>query len=495
MARSLVDAGMPSRSRGSRLLLSLAILLAPLAGPGCGGKGGGPRAAAPAPAPLIASFAPAFGFAGTTMVTLKGAGFAGFTAVRFGGVAVASAKGAGEGQITVQVPPGAVTGAITVVTPRGSHTHPTAFTVLPAPAPAPEVTGFQPSAGAPGTTVVLSGTHLTGVRQVAFGGASAPVFVAEDATRILAEVPADAATGPLTVWTAAGTGVSQAVFTVLPAPVPHRLPPVVTAFTPLAGAPGTRVVLTGARLASALQVDFGGVASPQFNVQDDQTLVAYVPQGAVTGVITVLTAAGTGSSAAAFTLAAAPVLGVTGLDPGQGAPGDVVTVTGAGFTAATEVTFGGVAAPLIDVQDDTTVVAVVPDGAVTGPVGVLVPGGIHLSPMAFTIHGGGAPVAGLPVITEAFPTHGVPGTQVLLGGTGLLATTAVVFGPAAAREFRVLDDTALTAVVPPGAETGPITVANPAGLGVWGPFTVDSPGSRAGDHRVQPGGRHPRDSR
>ena len=463
----------PATTPGARILLALAILLGLLGTLACGGHGGG-RAATVTVPPRIQSFAPLSGVAGETTVTLTGVGFTGFTAVRFGTVAVATAKGEGDTRITVQVPAGATTGAITVVTPRGSHTSAASFLVLPRQVLPPVVSGFQPAEGAPGATVVLTGTGFAGTTQVAFGGAAATEFWERDGVTLEVRVPAGAVTGPLTVVTPAGTGTSQATFTVLPVPVPHRVAPAVTAFTPVQGAPGTRVVITGDHLAGATVVSFNGVASPLIEPQDDRTLAAYVPLGATTGPIAVATPGGTGVSAADFTVLAAPALGITGFDPDHGAPGDLVTVTGTGLAGATEVFFGGVGTVPVGDVTDTHLTAAVPAGAATGSVGVLVPGGIYTSAGDFTVIGGGpAPI--LPVLTGVNPTHGRPGALVALAGTGLQGTAQVDFGPAAALDFRAVDDTTVLVEVPPMAATGMITLATAAGLAQFGPFTVDPP--------------------
>ena len=310
----------PVRPAVARALFALAILPGLLGTLACGSNRGGVRAATAAVPPRIHSFAPVSGVAGETTVTLTGVGFTGFTAVRFGTVAVATAKGDGDTRITVQVPAGAATGAITVDTPRGSHASTAHFLVVPKRVLPPAVTGFDPAEGAPGATVVLAGTGFAGATQVAFGGVPATEFWVRDGIRIEARVPAGAATGPLTVVTPAGIGASQATYTVLPVPVPHRVAPAVTAFTPQRGIPGTRVVVTGWDLAGATQVSFNGMPSPRIEPQDDRTLAAYVPLGASTGPIAVATPGGTGVSAADFTVLPAPALGITGFDPTAAPP-------------------------------------------------------------------------------------------------------------------------------------------------------------------------------
>jgi streptogramin lyase len=80
-----------------------------------------------ASAPMIDSFAPASGPAGTT-VTITGSGFTGTTSVTFNGVSASFTTNT-DGKITATVPTGATTGRITVTTPNGSATSTSSFTV------------------------------------------------------------------------------------------------------------------------------------------------------------------------------------------------------------------------------------------------------------------------------------------------------------------------------------------------------------------------------
>ena len=61
------------------------------------------------------------------------------------------------------------------------------------------------------------------------------------------------------------------------------------------------------------------------------------------------------------------------------------------------------------------------------------------------------------------PRTGVAGKKVTLTGNGLAGVTAVTFGPAAAVFTLVKKDTEISAVVPTGATSGPITLIGPQG--------------------------------
>jgi uncharacterized repeat protein (TIGR01451 family) len=82
----------------------------------------------PIPLPLIASFSPKSGLAGTT-VTITGANFAGATAVAFAGTSATAFTVDSPTQITATVPAGATTGPISITTPLGAGASSSSFLV------------------------------------------------------------------------------------------------------------------------------------------------------------------------------------------------------------------------------------------------------------------------------------------------------------------------------------------------------------------------------
>ncbi len=75
-------------------------------------------------------------------------------------------------------------------------------------------------------------------------------------------------------------------------PARAESPPAISGFTPHAGPVGTKVVITGKRFSPLEGVKFGGGVNASGSFTSTQITVT-VPAGAVTGVITVLTANGT----------------------------------------------------------------------------------------------------------------------------------------------------------------------------------------------------------
>jgi phosphatidylinositol-3-phosphatase len=176
--------------------------------------------------PAVTAVSPASGpMAGGTTVTVTGTALTGTTKVLFGTVRAAAVTVDSDTQVTV-VSPSAPAGTvhIRVTTPAGTSPMVAAdrFTFVP---PPPAVTGVSPASGVAtgGTTVTVTGTHLTGATRVAFGTVVAtPVTVVSD-TQLTVVSPAEAP-GRKDVRVTTRGGTSPVVvadrFTVWPAGYP-----------------------------------------------------------------------------------------------------------------------------------------------------------------------------------------------------------------------------------------------------------------------------------
>ncbi|HZS03458.1 MAG TPA: IPT/TIG domain-containing protein [Blastocatellia bacterium] len=145
---------------------------------------------------------------------------------------------------------------------------------------------------------------------------------------------------------------------------------------------------------------------------------------------------------------------VTSINPTTGAVGSSVTVTGTNFTGVTAVRFANNVAATFAVNSDTQLTVTVPTGAVTGPITVTKPNCADARSPNFVVPG-----TGCPTVTGINPTTGVSGTRLAITGTNLSQVTAVRFAGNAAATFTVTSDTLITATVPAGAVTGPVTVS------------------------------------
>jgi hypothetical protein len=148
-------------------------------------------------------------------------------------------------------------------------------------------------------------------------------------------------------------------------------PPRITAFSPTKGLPGTRVTLTGRHLATTRAVLFNGQQA-SFEVISDSAVKATVPVGATSGNITVETAGGQATSSTAFTVLQPEIVLFT---PVQGEVGARVYLVGNRLATARDVYFNGVRSPRVKVYLDWVLSAVVPEGATTGKIQVVLQGG------------------------------------------------------------------------------------------------------------------------
>ncbi|WP_405177566.1 ice-binding family protein [Nocardia sp. NBC_01377] len=306
-------------------------------------------------APTLTSLNPAFGPpAGFNSVVITGSGFAnvGPISVLFGTTATTFTIDSNT-QLTAIVPPGTGTVNVTVQVLLDGTSNPLPYTYG---ALVPALTSLNPASGsaAGGTTVVLTGTNLTGVTSVSFGGTSATSFTVNSATQITAVTPAHVA-GAVQVTVTAPGGTSNGVtFTYIAVPtlasaVPNSGPPV----------GGTVVVLTGTGLTGTTAVSFGATPAPLFTVNSDTQITVLTPAHTAGAVQVTATTPGGTSNGVTFTY-------ISGL-----LPVNVGTASTFAVLGAATVTNGGATAITGDL-------GVSPGTAVTGfPPGTVTSGTIH----------------------------------------------------------------------------------------------------------------------
>lgn len=236
------------------------------------------------PLPVITGVSPNSGTVGT-VVTIDGQALFNIASVRFNGVPADSFGGTLE-RLVVQVPQGASSGPIEVTNHLGTTRSPEDFVVA-----GPSVSGFSPAAGKVGDQVTVTGAGFDDVSEVAFAGVPAEILWSSPST-IVARVPVQAGTGPITVTTANGVGASTSEFTVYQRPE-------ILSFTPTSGSVGTSVTIDGSGFGGATRVLFG-VTPASFALRSDKQIVATVPAGTKAGRVWVITPGGTATSARYF---------------------------------------------------------------------------------------------------------------------------------------------------------------------------------------------------
>jgi RHS repeat-associated protein len=173
----------------------------------------------------------------------------------------------------------------------------------------PIIDSFSPTTGPTGSTVTITGERFDGTsvanNVVSFTGSSGTPVQAQvsSATRsqLVVTVPAGAATGPIAVTTQGGTGTSSTNFVVANGPS-------ISGFSPASGEVGSTVTLTGQNFigtTGGTTMTFVGNTSsiPALITSLSATQVAVlVPNGAMTGPMTLTTTSGTATTASVFTV-------------------------------------------------------------------------------------------------------------------------------------------------------------------------------------------------
>lgn len=338
--------------------------------------------------PAISGVSPAESTAGT-VVTISGTNLKNISSVKFGSIDAegfdATANTATT--VTATVPAGAATGeqGITLSGPNGRAA--VTFTVLeatpepkPEPQPAtPVITGVTPAEGPAGTEIVIAGTGLSTPTEVLFGTVAITGFTAT-AESVNLTVPADAATGATTIKVTTAGGSATVDYTVTP-PVP-----VISSLSTISRIVGGKVSVNGFNLNLVTTVKLGEmVLEPEtITINPEGTKLTFtVPEGAVSGKVTLITADGT-EVVSEQTLTVPPPPPFT-FNPVMGPAGTQVTITGSGFTAESALMFGTTPITPVSVSEDgTQIVFVIPAETAVGTSGKITIGDV-VSPTSFHV--------------------------------------------------------------------------------------------------------------
>lgn len=370
--------------------------------------------------PYISSLSVSSGAVGAA-VTISGTTFGssqGSSTVKFNGTS-ATVTSWGASAIAVKVPTGATSGNV-VVTVSSQASNGIAFTVLPA----PTISSLSPTSGAVGASVSIVGANFgssQGSGSVSFAGSNA-VVTEWGSSIITATVPSGAASGNVLV-NAAGVPSNGVSFTVLPAPN-------ITGLSVTTGAAGTPVTISGTNFGSVQSsgsVTFNGTVAPVTS-WGASSIAVKVPSGATSGNV-VVNASGVPSNGVGFTVIPTPT--VASLSPTSGVVGTEVTISGSSFGAtqgSSTITLSGTSVTVVT-WSDTSIVAIVPSGAVTGSFSITRNGQTGNSG-TFTVSAlpSGWSDADVGSVGPAGSASYANGTFAVKGaGSGILSTTADQF--------------------------------------------------------------------
>ena len=332
--------------------------------------------------------------------------------------------------------------------------------------PEPGIISFSPTSGFVGGNVRILGVGVNSL-QIYFGGAQATVVTNVSDTAVTVQVPVGAASGRIHYRVPGGTiDSTSGSFTVLQTP---GGPPVITSFSPGAGAPGTRVRVRGTGFNRPdVKAFVGATPVVDLGISGDTLLTIIIPDGAASGKIKVATDRGTGLSGPYFVVTGRLAF-ITSFSPASARVGDTVTIRGKYLTGYRFVYFNGARANYTILLNDSTLRAQIPSGSTTGKI--LVQGASNQAYSATDLI-----IGAVPTITSFTPGSGPVGTRVRLRGRGLASPTSVKFGTVAATNYASSGDTLLTVIVPAGAiGSSQIFVTSLNGMGHTGAYFPITP--------------------
>lgn len=325
------------------------------------------------------------------------------------------------------------------------------------------VTSIAPAEGPTpgGTQVVVSGSELSSVHTVRFGGQNAASFTIDSATRLVATTPPGVAgAAALELVNDFGPGTSGTPFTYV-----DRAGPSIASLQPaqVPAGGGAQMVIHGAGFHSVTAVRFGGTAA-SFSVASDTQITATTPaMGAGAATVEVVTPFGTATGT--FTALNAPTL--SNITPGYGAQGGGATITLTGWDLATTtgVSFGGVNAASFAVASNNQLTVVTPPASTPGTVQVVVTtlGGVS-NPILYQY-------AATPVLTGISPARAsiAGGTSITLTGQNLDTAGFSIDGAGVSTTSRTATQATFTA---PAHVAGSVAVVATSMGGSSQPLTL-----------------------
>ncbi|HMX26525.1 MAG TPA: putative Ig domain-containing protein, partial [Blastocatellia bacterium] len=392
--------------------------------------------------PVVTSFAPAAGNTGTS-VKIFGTGFTSTTAVKFSNNVTATFTVNNDNQITVTQPAGAASGPITISKAGCADAVTTAYIVCPAAAATLSVddNGIEQI-----TSPRYAVNRLT--------PASYPATLQSVSIRIentqniqpgfpftlLYGVNAD---GDTDINNTSFQTMSATVGTLgtfvrydLPQPITIQAGDFVVGYTFPNGGQTALLDTTapqGRSYTSSDGLNFTTSITPN-NTQANLFIRAGVLAGC------------------GFGAAACPT--VSGISPASGQIGDTVTITGTGFSGVSAVKFNSNVIANFTIVSDTQITAIVPPGTTSGAITISEPGCADALTASFTVN---APAC--MTVTGFSPASALPGVPIVITGTNFTGASVVKFSTDQAAVFTVNSPTQITAIVPPGAAFGPITIS------------------------------------
>jgi chitodextrinase len=224
-----------------------------------------------------------------------------------------------------------------------------------APPSSATITAVSPLSGPVGSIVTITGTNFVNVSNVTFYDYPAPSWTVNSPTSITAVVPyGTPSPGRWRVITPDGTAVFNTKYTVTGTPT-------ITSVSPMSGAVGDQVTITGSNFSNVTKVTFYDSPSPSWKLNSSTSITAVVPYGTPSpGRWRVVNPAYTAVYNPTFSVTGTPA--ITGVSPMAGPVGSTVTISGSNFTNDSNVTFYDYPVQSFTINSSNSITAKVPAG-------------------------------------------------------------------------------------------------------------------------------------
>ena len=324
---------------------------------------------------------------------------------------------------------------------------------------APMVLAFQPTTGAPGSFVTITGDHFGPRTRVRFNGRWVKI-TSYSTTQLTVKLPPNAITDRLVVSKPGFPDVvTSASFAVIRAPK-------VGNFLPVRGDRGVLVSIYGQHFLPTDQVVLG---DQLMRIQSSQPtrIIAEVPATGSTARFGIRRGGTVVAWARRPFSVSLPAPIITGFAPTSGESGTIVRITGKNFNAGDFVTIGR--QPVAIRKRGPQFFEIVIGNQTSGPFTIKGTGG------RFTRTPGAFIVLRAPVVKRITPTSGSPGTRITLLGFGFAAGDSVYLGKGMLT-IRQVTPNRILAELPPGVDSGPLFIQRGArSYPLRGHFTVIHP--------------------
>ena len=173
-----------------------------------------------------------------------------------------------------------------------------------------------------------------------------------------------------------------------PPPTTTTPQPVIKSFSPVSGAAGTVVTLTGSGYTGAARATCGNGLASTLKVINDSSAQLTVASGCASGPLSIYNSTKGATSAGSFSISASnPQQQISSFSPSSGAVGTVITLNGSGFLGSNQAWVGNAHNAVLQVVSDSVAKITVPAGATTGAVAILNPAHAAFTASSFSMTG------------------------------------------------------------------------------------------------------------